>query len=280
MVGAYMQPQATRVVSSLSFYDYQHSEGVSKSMLDRMHPTPAHYKAWLDDPRDESTDAMDFGKLFHAAILEQRFDYVVKPEGLDGRTRAGKEWASENDGSMILSFDADLALKTMLKKAKAHPFVAPLLKVSQFEVSVFVQDNSTGLIRKSRIDAIPGKKYCPGSKPLIDLKTATTAEKREFAKEIRKRRYHVQGAYYLDNWNAANPDDQRDAFVLVTFEKEPPFEIAVYEIDADSIAQGRKEYRRDLTVLAHCKKNNHWPGYNTHAELIRLPEWAIEKEAA
>lgn len=274
------QISETRTVFGMSFAAYQSANGISKSTLDRMHPTPAHCKAWMDNPIEERTEALDFGKLFHAAILEQRFDYVVKPEGHDGRTKAGKEWNAENEGRLTLGRKEDATLKTMLAKAKAHPFVGPVLKVSQFEISVFSEDRSTGLIRKSRIDAIPAAKYCPDSRPIIDIKTACSAEKHSFSSEIRNRRYHVQGAYYLDNWNDTNPTDLRDTFVFVVFEKEPPFEIAVYELDPDTIAQGRKEYRRDLTMFAHCMKNDSWPGYNKHAELIRLPEWAIEKEAA
>ena len=79
--------------------DYHRHHAVSKSHLDQVARSPLHYWARYVDPNrvePEPTPAMTIGTALHSHVLEldtwdQR--YVVMPEGIDRRTKAGKaEW--------------------------------------------------------------------------------------------------------------------------------------------------------------------------------------------
>ena len=77
------------------FYDipaeeyHQRELGVaSKSTLDLVHHSPAHYYAWLQGLDKEPTPALEFGAAFHCASLEpERFarDYAIVPNFGDCR---------------------------------------------------------------------------------------------------------------------------------------------------------------------------------------------------
>lgn len=259
----------------MPFADYQKSDGVSKSMLDGLHPTPAHFKAAIET----ETPAMVFGRLFHSMVLDGTADYHVRPDDVDFRNAAGKKWRAEHSDKPIVTQQEHGDLFEMREAIHSHPFAGIALAHSKTEQSVFVKDEHTGLQLKCRIDIVPMAKKFPQDVPIIDIKTCETAIKREFSKEIHKRRYHVQGSFYLDCYNALNID-RRMTFILVAVEKNPPYAVAVYELDEATLEQGRKEYRRDLNVYKSCIESNNWPGYPTHAELIQLPAYAIDKEAA
>ena len=73
--------------------EYRAAPGVNKSTLWNLRRSPAHYKYFLDNPR-EDTAAYKFGRAVHAAILTPaayKRDFVVLPESIDRRTKAGKE---------------------------------------------------------------------------------------------------------------------------------------------------------------------------------------------
>lgn len=69
---------------------YHAAEGVSKSDLDLVHISPAHYKARKGNTAQ--TPAMLIGSALHKLVLEQEsFDkeFAVLPE-IDRRTKEGK----------------------------------------------------------------------------------------------------------------------------------------------------------------------------------------------
>ncbi len=96
-------------IKTIGIEEYHAGPGVSKSDLDLIARSPAHYRAQKAAPR-EATPAMIIGSAFHTATLEpEKFDleFAVAPEGIDRRTKAGKEeWAA---------FEAASAGKTVLK---------------------------------------------------------------------------------------------------------------------------------------------------------------------
>jgi hypothetical protein len=66
---------------------------VSKSALDKLRKSPAHYYAWATGQLEKSTPALAFGRAGHCAIFEpDQFDklYVVEPEFGDCRFKENK----------------------------------------------------------------------------------------------------------------------------------------------------------------------------------------------
>ena len=74
-------------------------------------------------------------------------------------------------------------------------------------------------------------------------------------------------------------DDAGDVrrFINVFFEKEPPYEVAAYEMDDEALDQGRSLWRRRLEVYKTCVEKDEWPGYSDAVQVVNLPDWAIKE---
>jgi hypothetical protein len=249
---------------------YHLSDGVSKSMLDQLaHPkTPAHLRAYLDEPRPEPTDAMQFGTVLHAALLqpETMSNIAVRPEGLDLRTKTGKEWAEANNDRTIISCDRMKAIKRMVDNVWTHPIAKRLLTGSDFERSLFATDQN-GTLRKGRLDVLT-----KAGNILPDVKTCESAAPDDFEKQIFNYRYFVQAPYYLDLCEMIGIE--KEHFVFIAVEKSPPYCVAVHELDPLIVEAGRKTYQRDLALYRECMESGYWPGYPTAVGLVSVPPWA------
>lgn len=246
---------------------------VSKSALDRIHRSPAHYRQWIDEP-DESTPAMLFGSAFHCAALEpERYarDYPVKPD-VDGRTREGKAALAAFREQLherargISAADAE-AIDHMVAAVRSHRLVSRMLSDGAAEVTISWSDKATGLRCKSRADY-----WIERHRTVIDLKTTDDASPREFERSIAKYRYHVQDALYRFGFDAV--DEPLEHFILVAVEKTAPWAVGVYELDAETIGRGYFAARQDMDVMAECLKTDTWPGYPANILQLSLPPWA------
>jgi len=94
-----------------------------------------------------------------------------------------------------------------------------------------------------------------------------------------KRRYHVQFAYYLDLWNALNPDDQKTAFIVIAVEKFAPFAVSIFYVSPKALQAGRGEYRDNLALLSTCMELDEWPAYSVDPVTVDLPAHAYKKGA-
>lgn len=256
-----------KVIPNLSNNEYHAHPAVSKSVLDRVSRSPLHARAYLDGYREEPTAAMQFGTALHTAVLEPVVfanQYVVF-DG-DRRTKAGKE-AYEllvSSGASIISRSDYDAISAMAKAIRNHSVAGRLLTEGKAEHSVFWTDPITGLECKCRPD------WWNGSM-LVDLKTTEDASPEGFARSIANYRYHVQAAFYMQGTGATR-------FLFVAVEKKPPYAVAVYELDADSLDVGHALRMRDLTTYASCIQERRWPGYSDRIETLSLPGWAFPAE--
>lgn len=256
---------------------YHAGPGVSKSALDRMAQSPAHYKEHVQHGREE-TPAMKLGNVIHCAVLQpELFDatYAVAPD-VDRRTKAGKEayaaFMAENVGKIFISQDDRDMAERMRDAVWSHPAAKNLMTIKgQVEASCWAKDEPTGLLRKCRPD-----KLLREFGVVVDLKTTEDASPGKFAKSCADYRYHVQAAYYLDTLALAGIEV--DAFILVAVEKKPPYAVGVFQLEPEDVDLGRRAYRRDLDRLKACMEADHWPAYTEQIERIALPAWARKQE--
>jgi hypothetical protein len=254
------------IIDHLSNEEYHADPAVSASHLHQVARSGQHYWARYVDPNRQPvkpTAAMTFGSLGHCATLEPdelRRRYGIAP---DRRTKAGKEAAAEMQASGIEPVsEADMLLAGNIARAvRSHPYAAELLSAGKAETSIWWDDPETGLRCKCRPDWINGS-------TCIDLKTTTDASPKGFAKSVAGFRYHVQAAHYL----ASGLFDQ---FIFIAVEKEAPFAVGVYELDADAFAEGQRLRDRDLQRIANCRAMAAWPGYGDDLQTLSLPGWAF-----
>ena len=258
---------------------YHAHPAVSKSHLDLVAKSPLHYWARYIDPNrvpQEPTAAMAIGSAVHTHVLElDQWDaqYVVAPENIDRRTKAGKaEWevvtTAASGRTMLSRADAELIMR-MGHSVYSHPAAAMLLKQlpGKAETTWMWNDAATGLQCKCRPDWLTDD----GSL-IIDLKTTEDASPAGFRKSIAAYRYHVQAAHYLTGVERAT-GRRPEQFIFICVEKKAPFCTAVYAADAQMVEIGSEIAARDLDVLATCKQAGAWPGYSDQIEPISLPNW-------
>ena len=257
----------------LSNPDYHRHAAISKSKLDLINKSPAHYWARYLDPervRPEPTKAMILGSAFHTLVLEEdkfQDEYVVSPT-FNRRTKDGKAeyeaFQEAHKGKVALtSEDADLLFR-MQESVFKHPAASKLLQIKggKAEQTFMWDDENTGLQCKCRPDW-----HLPNEKLVIDLKTTEDASPNGFSRSIDRYRYHVQAAWYLRGC------PKSEAFLFIAVEKTPPFAVVCYQADYEMVQAGERAMDVNLHLLQACMESDKWPSYSTTIETLSLPRW-------
>lgn len=256
-----------RGVVELTNDEYHSAPGISKSGLDHLRRSPAHFQAYIAK-KYEPTPAMLFGAALHCAILEpDKFSglFGVAPPKIKRNDYAA--WVKDNPDLTAISQDQMDAITEIQANVMSHPVAKELFLDGVAEKSIFWLDLETGALCKCRPD------FLRSDGVIIDLKSTDDARPQAFQRSIANYRYHVQSAYYMDGVTLGTNRDDIDTFVFVTVEKDPPYAVAVYMMDDEAIIKGRSEYRHDLAKYADCKRLNRWPSYDTEIKPITLPAW-------
>lgn len=258
--------------------EYHAHPAISKSKLDAARKSAKHLEDMLYGPPRESTTAFDIGTVLHATALpgESPEEIAVRmPEGMNKRTKAGREFMAEHEGKIILNPSDAHVIDQMMLSLLEHPFSGSLVKgdlPGKAEQSFFCTDEATGLELKARPDFMLND----GSL-IIDLKTTLDASPKGFQRSIVSYRYHVQAAHYLDVVEKAT-GRRPEAFIFVAVEKARPFCVGVYCADDAMVEVGRQHAREDLDNIAKWMADGKFPGYSDRAEMISLPKWMLPKE--
>lgn len=259
------------------FADYKQIDAVNASSLKVLwQKSPKHYLYSLDHPRAE-TDGMRFGTAVHCAVLEpDKFaaQYVVKPLDMSFVTKEGKAWRQEqyDAGMLILSNDDYEAIQGIVASIMAHPVARRMMTGGTVEQTLNWTDPETGIRCKGRTDII----LDDGT--LCDLKTCRDIREKQFTRQILDLGYHLSMAFYIDGLTTMNRTPPRTCFVCV--ETSAPYDVAVYEFNADWLELGRDEYRPALQTLAQCRLTGVYPGIAPEAVDLELPAWAYPKIVA
>lgn len=262
----------SRIIYDMSNADYHAHSAISKSGLDKIAISPAHYLAYKQG-ETKRTAALDFGGALHDFILlPETFaqNHIVLPEDFNARLKASqeqlKEW--EDCGKNIVKYSDFEKIQAMAQSVKAHPSANGLLQNGRAEVSIFWQDEETGEACRCRPD------YWNQHNIIVDLKTTQDASPQGFAKSIANYRYHVQAAFYMQGVYAVTGKYPK-GFVFIAIEKEPPYAVGVYALDENALALGRELFQRDLRTLHEAKQSQQWQAYNPKIETLSLPAWAF-----
>lgn len=265
---------------------YHAIAAMSAGGLKKMKRSPAHFfGAQLDPNRPQGDDdrpALVNGTLVHCATFEPdqvAARYLVKPAGLDGRTKEGKAWLAEHEGDPRVIVSADVMAAGMLQAAALRrlPDVAALLSQGMAEASAFWIDDETGELCKCRPDFV--SPAGDDAVVLVDGKTCQDASPEGFARTIWNFDYHLQAAWYSDGYTLAT-GKRVVGFVFAAVESAWPHAAAAYMLDDAVLAGARFENRRLLDLYAECKAKNEWPGYPARIQAIQLPRWAMKEIAA
>ncbi len=266
------------VYSGIPYTEYETWDGINHSTLKWFARSPAHARQYRVRP-PEPSDALTLGAATHVAVLEPDRFVGAYARGIkvDRRTNKGKaDWAhfeSENRNRIILAPEEyDLCLR-LREAVWSHEAAADILRApGGNELSTFWVDCETKTPCRSRLDAI---RSFYGWTLIVDLKTALDASPDGFSRAAARHAYAEQAAMYLDGLSALEERSRR--FVHIAVEKDEPCVVAVYELDEQSIDEGRRAYRTHLRQYAECLETNRWGGYGEGILPLSLPRWSFKR---
>lgn len=277
------------LIKDMSNDDYHRGPGISKSHLDKIAKSPAHYWAAYIDPNrepSEPTAAMRMGTLIHTAVLEPdtlSARTIIAPEGIDRRTKDGKAaWAAfqiEAAGREIITADENTLLTRIQDRVLNHPIAGKLLSDGVAEQSFFskrviqTMNYDTGQIieREEILKCRPD--WMTNNGVMVDLKSTDDASPDGFGRSVVNYRYYIQAPWYCDILEEIYGEPP-SAFVFIAVEKTWPHAVGVYFATQDQIEIGRDHYQKDLRQIVTSKATNWWPDFSsTEAQPIKLPGW-------
>lgn len=265
-----------RIIPNLSHDEYHERRlgVVSKSGLDHLLRSPAHYKAWVEGQDEEPSDALMFGSAFHCALLEpERYAkvYAVEPEFGDCRfkeNRATRDtWRAQHAGATLIDESTAETIAAMVDAVHSHPLAGKMFRDGKSELTVKWTDEETGLPCKCRADY-----YVERLGMVLDAKSTDDARPDAFKRSIVKYGYHRQDAIYRAGFAAAGAPIQH--FLFIAVEKRPPHAVAIYSLDQEAIAKGHVAIRNGIETMARCVASGQWPGYSNSIVTLDLPPWA------
>lgn len=276
---------------------YHAGPGISKSHLDVIaRQSPKHYwNHYLNPDREpeEVSKAKRFGQAAHTAILEPETmeNRVIVGLPHDRRSNANKQaWAEfelEHAGKIIIAQSEMDDLRRIVDGVWSEPEIAGLLTGGVAEQSYFAMmqvpdgkggvlfDEETGEVIEELVKCQTD--YRVIGSHIIDLKSTEDASYDAFAKSCANFRYPVQNAWYVDVLDACEHYND-EPFLFLAFEKEPPYAIALYQLEDVAVAAGRIAAERDFCRIVQHRRANYWPSYfrsikDSITRPLSMPRW-------
>ena len=207
---------------------YSDTEFISNSMLGLLKKSPKELARFFEKG-SLPTQAMEFGRAFHLAILEPQVfsEQVVVYSGKTKRGKAWDEFCQENEGKTIITEIEFECIKGMENVLFSNKDIARKLHGNK-EIPMVWQDPLSSVLCKGKVDIINGGQ-------IVDIKTTQDASFEAFRRSAYKYGYNRQAAFYLDGFDAKE-------FIFIVIEKKAPYNVGVYLCSKDFIESGREEY--------------------------------------
>jgi hypothetical protein len=229
--------------------------------------SPAHFRAYLDGPKAESTASQRLGSAVHCAFLEpDRFNAEYVQYSGERRGAEWKDFQSRNPTSEILTrteFLAVTGMRDSLLSFKEFP-LAELVRAGASEKSIFFEEEETGVLCKIRCDSV--SPYL-----IVDLKTTDDARADAFARQAVRLQYDLQAAMYAECCRQFYGG--RMPFYFVVVETRPPFGVMVHRAGDTVLEIGYRKLRTALERYQKARKENIWPSYQDPLSVLELPSW-------
>lgn len=218
------------------------------------------------------SEAMLLGSALHAYLLErERFSdmVAVRPHGIDRRTKAGKaaweEFLAFSGDKIVIDRDQMKRVQAMADGVAASEVATDLLAADGRREQVITWER-VDIACKARLDLLLDAGI------VVDVKTAADPSPEGFASAAHRFGYHRQAAWYLDGTECSE-------FLFIAIGTSEPYEVGVYELDADSLDLGRRQNAADLASLVVARETGCWEqAWHGQINRLSLPRYAFKRE--
>lgn len=272
----------------MSNKEYRQKEGISASDLKKMVKSMKSWKYSNDNPDEEDTPALKFGRAYHKYCLEPYDfynEYIVSPK-FDRRTKEGKQaydkFLIEAEDKEVIDEEMFNTIDEMREELYKTPYVKKLL-FGEHEQSFFWTDDATGIPLKCRPDSYT---KLGNVNVIIDLKTVSNADTDAFMRDSQKYLYNLQAYHYIDGMKVVTGEDYN--FVFIAQEKQKPYLVNVLEADEYFLQDGKEVRDEMLRKYKKCLELDEYPGLMGFEEdrvfvnTLTVPTWirnAIDSES-
>lgn len=268
-------------IDGMSNADYHAHPSLSKSSLDRIAMSPAHYRAGYSSIGGVTAR---IGAAFHLLVLEgiepviaidcarrskddrAKWAAWMDKHGADGEAIVegkAETWmpAFERETGIVIVTpeEADEA-KRMRDSIAGNPLARDLLMDSKGVAERSLFGEIDGVPFRARPDRTLTERAA-----IVDLKTCRSSARHDFRRACSSHRYHVQDIAYSTLHHQATGEWPEFWFVAV--EKAKPFACAVYRLDDAARENGHYLMTRDLATYRACVESGEWPGYENDDSL-------------
>lgn len=275
--------QPLGLVHGISNEAYHSSAGISNSGLVMIGKSPRHFYGCYVDPLRPPPKAKPGqleGTMFHAALFEPaefHTRFIVGPNVNKNTTKWKDFKESLKPGQTGIDADDKKKAMDMARSMRGLSDVREVLSKGHPEVSAYAEwdvIDDDGEITKVLVRVRPDWVHPVDDESVIlfDGKSCSDASNQEFARQIARKWYHHQAAFYIDVYEKASGKTVRE-FVFGQCETEWPYVGNSCALYPEDIEKGRELYRRNLQMYVRCLKSGVWPGYGETVQLISLPSW-------
>ena len=270
---------------------YHANSAVSHSKLEVFRRRPQlYYRRYIAKTitPEPASAALRVGSALHCSVLEPDnwpTHFAIKPEGIDRRTKDGKEkWAqfeAENIGRTIIDQDEAAQVLAMQTAVRQNETAAILLAQGQPEASWRTEGLLALQCRTDWFNA-EGCALTDGRPYIVDIKTTESLSGEDFGsfeRTVFKYGYHRQAGFYLPLLTEITGGPVFD-FFFVAVEKVEPFGVAVYRMSDAAAALGQDETLDDLRKLKRCYETQEWPNIDSTVRELGVPAWYAKGGAA
>lgn len=238
--------------------EYHSHPALSASGMKNLLRSPKHFRAARS--LNKAKAEFDIGHAVHARVLGIGAPMVEIPASklsADGgiRSNDAKAWvdAARAEGQVPLKPLVFAAVKRGSEAVLANPKARALLETPGYtEVSLFAEDEQTGVKLRGRIDRLADS--------LIDLKTTTDVRPQKLRAAVTDFHYDLSAAVYRELVRLVIGEDPGPMH-LIFVEKEAPHEVRVVRLShPDWVEGGSRKMRAAIDLYARCVEVGHWPG--------------------
>lgn len=252
------------------------NSSIARILLDQSPQHAATFHPRLGGQRRDDKEEFDFGKAYHALVLEKRTDSVVVIEADNFRTKAAQQ---ERDAAYGESKVPLLAKKwkavqdtarTIRESLDARPD-ADDYKMAGAAVEQTLVWREGDVWLRARLDVVR-----EDIDLIWDLKSAKSAEPEAFARSVFKYGYDVQDAFYRRGMRAITGREFEFRFVVA--ESGRPHAVGVFDLDPEARAIADRKVERAIRIWGECLRAGRWPGYPPHVATVSAPAWVLQQE--